>query len=156
MDRSLKLQTVDSKNPGKPSKPGSIRIDAAILELVLNRARMLSFHSSGRFLIKGFRRGVPPRAPERKAEIRVFNGRKKWEGDDAKIVGTLMVGKEDPNGLIEVLAIPHDPEIKAMEIYRILREELGLISLSEFNGRVREQKMLVFMEVKRAKRLPSI
>ncbi len=64
-----------------------------------------------------------------------------------------MVGKEDPNGLIEVLAIPHDPKMKAMEICRILREELGLISLSEFNGRVREQKMLVFMEVKRAKRI---
>ena len=155
---------MDSKNLGKPLKPGSIKIDAAILELVLNRARLLSFHSSGRFLIKGFRRGAPPwptrevvsgrpRAPERKTEILIFNGRKKWEGADAKIVGTLMVGKEDPNGLIEVLAIPHDPKMKAMEICRILREELGLISLSEFNGRVREQKMLVFMEVKRAKRI---
>jgi hypothetical protein len=94
-----------------------------------------------------------PRAPERKAEIQVFNGRKKWEGAGAEIVGSIMVGKEDPDGLIEVRAIPYKLEVKAAELYRIVREELGLISLSEFNQRVREQKMLVFMEVKRAKRI---
>ena len=150
MDRSLKLQPVDSKNPGKPSKPGSTRIDAAILELVLNRVNQLSFHRAGRFKLE-----KPTGNLKKKVShvIQIINGRKKWESADAKIVGTLMVGREDPNGLIEVLAIPQVRKVKTVEIYRILREELGLISLSEFNGRVREQKMLVFMEVKRAKRI---
>lgn len=150
MECGLKLQPVVSKNAGKPSKPDNFKIDAGILNLVLDRVRELSFNRAGRFKLNkpagDFREKVS-------RLILVFNGRKKWEGADAEVIGVLLVGKEDSAGLIEVRAVSRGRKVKTLEIYRILREELGLISLSEFNRRVREQKMLVFMEVKRAKKI---
>ena len=135
-------------------------IDKLILSFVLDRARDLSLRSAGRFLVRNAGKGAPSRAPvkiilsdsdKRKGVVKVimvYTGRGKWEGRRTDLLGQAWIGGGDENGLIPVRFEPEARRIDSEGLRRIFREELGLVSLSEWNRLVKQKDLHSLLELK--------
>lgn len=135
-------------------------IDNLILSFVLDRTRYLSLRSTGRFLTRNAGKGVLSRAPVKiilsdsdkekgvAKVIMAYTGRRKWEGRRNPLLGSAHFGVEDENGLIPVVLVPEAQRIDSDGLRRIFREELGLVSLSEWNRLVKQKSLHNLLELK--------
>ena len=135
-------------------------IDNLILSFVLDRTRYLSLRSTGRFLTRNAGKGVLSRAPvkiilsdsdKEKGVAKVImasTGRRKWEGRRNPLLGSAHFGVEDENGLVPVRFKPEAHRVDSEGLRRIFREELGLVSLSEWNQLVKQKSLHNLLELK--------